>query len=86
MSVLFTKDQFRSVIQCICFGICASFVFSNDTRPEDADIRIVPGQSVFIVRMMEIIALVGDLCDIGEYQEAMGTALRYQQLFSVCVT
>ena len=52
-------------------------------RPPNANVRIIPGKSSFIVRMVEVIALVAELSFIGENQEAMSEASRNQELFLV---
>ena len=49
-------------------------------RPFDADTWIIPQYSCFIIRVVDIIALVAELCSVGQDQETMGETAWYEEL------
>ena len=52
-------------------------------RPLNVNVLVIPDQSALIVWMIEIRALVSELCILGKYQEAMSKSLRNKELFLV---
>ena len=52
-------------------------------RPLNADIRIIPCKSAFIIRLLEIRALIAEFRFIAQNDEAMGKILGNKELFLI---
>lgn len=67
------------------FPFCrrCSLIFSHQLRPPDADFRIIPGHTAFVIGMPEVVHLVAEFCHIGKNQEAMGKAFGNEKLFFI---
>ena len=59
--ILFAQVEFGSIRKLIAFRRSTSGIRTDHIRPLDANFRVVPSQSAFISRMIEIGALIAEL-------------------------
>ena len=60
-----------------------SIIFADNLRPLHSDLRIIPCQSAFIARVVEIRTLITELRNIAQYKEAMHKTFRNIELFLI---
>ena len=86
LGILVAEVEFGAVFHLVALAGSRSLVLTFDLRPLDADLRIVPGQTALIARMIEVRNLVAELCLVAQYEESMRKALGDVELLLVLGT
>ena len=81
--ILFTEVERCSVFESISLTIRCAIVSSQNLRPLDSDLGIVPGHSALIPGTIEICHLVTEFCFIAQNQKSVSKPFRDIELFFI---
>ena len=63
--ILIAHIEGSSVFKAVAFGGSSAVIFTGKVWPENTDFRVIPCETAFIPRMIEVGAFIAEFCDIA---------------------